>query len=61
MNIPKEIIKKLESELINMNYGKVFLGVVRRGNHCHFEIKKEYTIMSENEDNKKAIKENYND
>jgi hypothetical protein len=49
MNIPDEVMRLFVKEAENTKYGKVSLGIIRRGRHEHFEIDKHITITQNGE------------
>jgi hypothetical protein len=61
MNIPDEVMRLFVKEAANIKFGKVSLGIIRRGKHEHFEIDKHITITKDGEvvdtDQKEKTKE----
>jgi hypothetical protein len=49
MNIPNEVMRVFEKEAESTNYGKVSLGIIRRGSHEHYEIDKHITLTKDGE------------
>ena len=49
MNIPENVMDVFKKEAESIKYGKVSLGIIRRGSHEHYEIDKHIT-MKENGD-----------
>ena len=50
MTIPDEVLRIFMEEAESTNYGKVSLGIIRRGKHEHYEIDKHLTMAKEGED-----------
>jgi len=44
MNIPDEVMRIFVKEAESTNYGKVSLGIIRRGSHVHYTIEKFITM-----------------
>jgi len=62
MNIPNEVMSVFEKEVESINYGKVSLGVIRRGSHEHYEIDKHITIpKTDADENSKVVFNENND
>jgi len=60
MNIPKEVMRIFVKEAESTSYGKVSLGIIRRGKHEHYEIDKHITMTKkgevvDSEQNEKSI------
>jgi hypothetical protein len=49
MIIPNEVMRVFIKEAENTSYGKISLGIVRRGAHEHFEIDKHITMTKNGE------------
>jgi len=49
MIIPNEVMIAFKKEVESTNYGKVSLGIIRRGNHEHYEIDKHITMKDNGE------------
>lgn len=47
MQIPNEIMRIFLKEAESITYGKVSLGVIRRGRHEHYEIDKHITMTKD--------------
>jgi len=50
MNIPENVMEIFEKEAQNIKYGKITLGIIRRGSHEYYKIKKQISIQ-DNEKN----------
>jgi hypothetical protein len=58
MNIPENVMEIFKKEAQNIEYGKVTLGIIRRGgNHQHYEIYKQITIIENGDDEKNTFLE----
>jgi hypothetical protein len=49
MTIPNTVLCTFIKEVENTKYGKVSLGIIRRGNHIHYEIDKHMTMTNDDE------------
>jgi hypothetical protein len=49
MNIPNEVMRIFIKEAESTSYGKVSLGIIRRGRHEHYEIDKHITMTKDGE------------
>ena len=47
MNIPNEVMRVFVKEAESTSYGKVSLGIIRRGEHEHYEIDKHITMTKD--------------
>ena len=47
MIIPNEVMQVFIHEAENTSYGKVSLGIIRRGKHEHYEIDKHITMTKD--------------
>jgi hypothetical protein len=47
MNIPDEVMRIFVKEAESTNFGKVSLGIIRRGKHEHYEIDKHITMTKD--------------
>ena len=47
MTIPNEIMVAFIKEAESVSFGKVTLGVIRRGSHEHYEIDKHITLTKD--------------
>ena len=45
MKIPNEVMSVFLKEVESISYGKVSLGIIRRGRHEHYEIDKHITMV----------------
>jgi len=50
MNIPEEVMSLFVKEAENTKYGKVSLGIIRRGRHERYEIDKHITIITKDDE-----------
>jgi len=49
MTIPNAVLCAFIKEAENIKYGKVSLGIIRRGDHVHYEIDKHMTMTKDSE------------
>ena len=47
MNIPDAVMRIFVKEAESTSYGKVSLGIIRRGRHEHYEIDKHITMTKD--------------
>ena len=47
MIIPDEVMRVFIKEVENTSYGKISLGIIRRGKHEHFEIDTHITMTKD--------------
>jgi len=49
MSIPKSVLNIFLREAESTSYGRVSLGIIRRGSHEHYEIEKHITFTKDGE------------
>ena len=49
MIVPDEVMRVFLNEVENTKYGRISLGIIRRGKHEHYEIEKHITMTKDGE------------